>query len=78
MVLSEMKLNVLLQRSSFSEEERDHIREVMSNPSHPEYDTEVMYAYIMMHQLVPCVEFDAFTQKDINRRLDMVMADESL
>lgn len=73
-----MKLNVLLERSSFPEEEKNRVRDLMGNPSHPDFDSEVLWAYIYMHQLEPCTQIDAFTQKDVNRRLDAVMKNEAL
>jgi len=82
MVLSEMKLNVLLERSSLTELERDEV--VRLNEQGLSFivigDGHMMdiYSYLMMHQLEPCTEFNPFTQKDVNKRLDAVMANERL
>lgn len=82
MAISEMKLNVLLERSSLSELDKDEVIRLndlgLSHIVIGEGNMIDIYSYLMMHQLEPCTEFNAFTQKDVNKRLDAVMENERL
>lgn len=70
---------MLLGRSSLNEELKEKILDL--------YDQGLtlllidggyidMYTYIELHQLEPMTQMDPQNQKDINYRLDKVMADE--
>jgi DNA-binding LacI/PurR family transcriptional regulator len=82
--MGSMRYNVLIERSTLPEEEKDRIRQLISvgidtvymNPDTGE--AILLEEYLQMNQRAPVVEIDAGTQKDINKRLDYILSNERL
>jgi hypothetical protein len=78
-MMSALKFEVLLSRSSFTEEQKELLRDayeggltmILVDGGYMD-----MYAYIELHQLEPMTQMDPQNQRDINTRLDKVMLDE--
>ena len=76
-----VRLDVMLERSSLSEYWKELIREIVTEGRNMiELIGGYMniYDYVEMHQLEPCTQLSPQSQKDINIRLNTVMADEKL
>lgn len=76
--MSAMKLNIMLERSSLDEETRELIREAKGDLIEINGEFFNKWEYLEMHQLEPMTQHDPQNQKDVNLRLNTVMANESL
>ena len=80
-MISQLKLNVMLERSSLTHEQRELIRDLVDSGFEVlrvEGEFLNIFDYLTMHQLEPCIEIDVGSIKDINVRLDNVMANDKL
>ena len=73
-----MRLHIMVANSSLPEEIRDIILELEGDLLELDGMFFNKWDYLEMHQLEPMTQKDPQNQKDINRRLDAVMANEKL